>query len=120
MPRFHHETEEEKNSLIARALSIRPKHVDAHATHLGWQHRHANGSLELLVSFSNLDKLLEGYTESVVAAPEPQQETIVTPPVETPTNDTKVTVGPENESVDAPKKKAGRTAKVVATPTEAE
>ena len=120
MARFTHETDQDKQDLIARAHKCKPKSIETFATHQGWEHRHPNGNLELLVSFGNLDKLLDGSSESIVVAPEAPVVNLIEPKVETPEEvidpvveapvEEVVEDEEEIESVDVPKKR-GRPAR---------
>ena len=124
MARFTHETDSDKQDLIERAIKCKPKHIDTHATSKGWTCRHPNGNLELLVSFGNLDKLLDIAHEPELEPPESIVVDLIVPVVETPaeviTPSVEVVEAPsdpvsdesDDVSVDAPKKR-GRPAKVV-------
>jgi hypothetical protein len=91
MANTNYETPEDKQRLQERALALKPKQLGVIATELGWAVPQARGTLELLVSFKNLDELLgdavsevEQDGEPIVIAPEAVAEVPPAPVPEAP------------------------------------
>lgn len=58
MAKFNFNSNEERDRVIKRALSLKPKMEGVYATKSGYVIDRNNGTTELLVSFRNLDELL--------------------------------------------------------------
>lgn len=72
--KFRYNDEIEKNALIARALSQKPRVEGVVATEKGWVLKTVFGTEEVLVSFKGLDKLLAENTDIPAEAPSEQPE----------------------------------------------
>jgi hypothetical protein len=113
MARFTPENEADKQALIARALKLKPRHQgNIVATDKGWSIPHANGYMELLVSFAGLDSLLgEESTADQDVSAEPVEVQAESVPVET--TDVQEDASTESTEEAPVKKKGGRPKKVV-------
>lgn len=121
MARFTPDNEEHKQAMIERALKLKPRHNGPIvATERGWMTPHANGYLELLVSFAGLDELLGSAStadQEVEAEPVEVQAEPATEVVEETIEEASEKAS-EEQVTEAPKKKGGRPPKKVAEAAE--
>jgi hypothetical protein len=106
MAKTKYDTPEDKQRLQERALALKPKQLGVIATELGWAIPQARGTLELLVSFKNLDELLgdavsevEQTGEPIVIAPEVIAEVPAAPVPEVPVAPAPKRPGPKPKTV---------------------
>lgn len=109
MAKTKYDTPEEKKRLQERAEALKPKQPGVIATELGWAVARPNGTLELLVSYKNLDELLGDAVSEVELVGEP----IVIKAEEAPAEEAAAEEpAPTDETAPVEKKKPGRPKKV--------